>query len=353
MAEEKSYNLGVRKIKPGDIIALTYSERKWVTARTKYLVNDDLEVPEHIYRAFQAAQEGKFGDAGWNASEKEICDFLESLPKPLFRSEYFKRSSKSPAESPLGPLDKFMERIHREEFAFYDVSSQTSGSRHFLRPLQKEHENPKMVSAFHQSLKQADVKIYKIIHFTRQTIFGREADGRYTGPSHIPKWRNLFLMDIARSLTKLQRLKLHDIPFKTFEIPTEDDRGVPTIKAKLRDKENLTPYDPEAYIKEGILKIDKHTLVVDSTLNNSVFQVIQEANLQPGAIFKEFTYWHDGADQDVKSVESIFWGDYGPTHWLSQFYDVYHRHPGSGFVTCDPTIYIRKKKPIERKWPRH
>lgn len=71
MAEEKICNLGLRKIKPGDIIALTYSERKWITARAKYLVHDKLEVPEHIYRAFQAAQEGRFGDAVWNASEKE------------------------------------------------------------------------------------------------------------------------------------------------------------------------------------------------------------------------------------------------------------------------------------------
>lgn len=224
-------------------------------------------------------------------------------------SKYFKRSSKTPADSPLDPLDELMERIHREEFAFYDVSSQTSGSRHFLRPLLEEYENPKMVSAFHQSLKQADVKIYKIIHFTRQTVFGRETDGRYTGPSHIPKWRNLFLMDIAMCLTKVQkRLRDNDIPFTTFEIPTEDDLRVPTIKAKLRDKENLAPYDPEGYIKEGILKIDKNTLVFDSTLNNSVLQAIQEANLQPGAIFKQFTYWHDGADQDFKSVERIFWG---------------------------------------------
>ena len=34
--------------------------------------------------------------------------------------------------------------------------------------------------------------------------------------------------------------------------------------------------------------------------------------------------------------------DYNTTHWLTQHYDVFSRHPGSGFVTCNPTIYIRK-----------
>ncbi len=34
--------------------------------------------------------------------------------------------------------------------------------------------------------------------------------------------------------------------------------------------------------------------------------------------------------------------EYGPTHWLSQYYDVFSRPRGSGFVTGEPTIYIRK-----------
>ena len=34
--------------------------------------------------------------------------------------------------------------------------------------------------------------------------------------------------------------------------------------------------------------------------------------------------------------------EYNTTHWLSQYYDLYSRPRGSGFVTCEPTIYIRK-----------
>ena len=38
--------------------------------------------------------------------------------------------------------------------------------------------------------------------------------------------------------------------------------------------------------------------------------------------------------------------DYNTTHWLTQHYDVFSRHPGSGFVTCNPTIYIRKGRSL-------
>ncbi|EAQ83691.1 predicted protein [Chaetomium globosum CBS 148.51] len=73
-------------------------------------------------------------------------------------------------------------------------------------------------------------------------------------------------------------------------------------------------------------------------------QAIQEADLKPAVIMKEFMFWKDGADQDAEALERSDWLSYNTTHWLTEHYDVdvCSGCPGSGFVTCRPTIYIRK-----------
>ncbi|KAK4120612.1 hypothetical protein N657DRAFT_579424 [Parathielavia appendiculata] len=78
----------------------------------------------------------------------------------------------------------------------------------------------------------------------------------------------------------------------------------------------------------------------------SVLQAIQEADFRPGVIIKEFTFWRDGVDQDAEALVRVSWIDYTTTHWLTQYYNVFQRHPGSGFVTCSPTIYIKKRRTL-------
>jgi hypothetical protein len=49
---------------------------------------------------------------------------------------------------------------------------------------------------------------------------------------------------------------------------------------------------------------------------------------------------------------SFHLSDYGPTHWLTEYYEVFSRYAGCGFVTCYPTIYIRKAVPVVPQFKR-
>jgi hypothetical protein len=84
-------------------------------------------------------------------------------------------------------------------------------------------------------------------------------------------------------------------------------------KAQRKGKIEHTTYELPQEIPRNdqclsaILGIDEHTFSVDTTLNSSFLQAIQEADLKPAVIMKEFMFWKDGADQDVEALKKADW----------------------------------------------
>ncbi|KAK4101169.1 hypothetical protein N658DRAFT_507136 [Parathielavia hyrcaniae] len=304
---------GARPIRPGDLDGL-WSQQKHdeIVKRVKYLVQDDLEEPPHIHKARLILHQR--GVHWREVSDKEIFDILDKLPRPLFHFKLWKREPPPPETSEYHDV---MTRIHRAELDYYGFDS-TSPSGKFLYGIRDAKQDP-YPSSFYQRLKQAGVTIDKIVHFTRKVA--RSSDVRQLSlPYRIDERRELFLADLGRFLAQAQGSR-SAVPHSTYRTPSKED---------IR------------YIEDGIMKIDGRTLVVDTTLNNSLLQSIQEADYRPGVIIKEFTFWRDGADQDAEALAKVARTDYATTHWLTQYYDVFQRPPGSGFVTCNPTIYIKK-----------
>lgn len=140
-------------------------------------------------------------------------------------------------------------------------------------------------SSFYQRLKQAGLAIDKLAHFTRRTPqVGKLNVQLISLPLKIEKRRELFVDDMARFLGQMQGIR-GEIPHTTYTIPAADD----------------------AYIEKGIMRIDGRTLVFDTTFNGSILQAIQEANLKPAVIVREFTFWRDGADEDAAALAKAAW----------------------------------------------
>ncbi|KAK4155990.1 hypothetical protein C8A00DRAFT_31152 [Chaetomidium leptoderma] len=304
---------GARPLTPGDLDGLTATEKHdEVVARIKYLVNDRLEEPPHIRRVREIIN--GMGLDWSTASDEKILSVLEQrVPKPLFHSTFWKRW---PQPTPDSGYHELMTRIHRAELDYYGVDSTSLGGT-FLHMLRDARSNPDPAS-FYQRLRKAELSIGKIMHFTRKTVPGGDVQ-RLSLPYKLEAKRTYFVGDMAAFLGKMRGSR-RAIPHATFEIPPDND----------------------THIKDGIMEIDSNTFLFDTTLNNSVLQAIQEANFLPAVIMKQLTFWHDGADEDAEALKDLYSMDYKTTHWLTEYYDVYSRHPGSGFVTCSPTIYIRK-----------
>lgn len=136
-------------------------------------------------------------------------------------------------------------------------------------------------SFLRQRLGQAGITINKVLHFTREHV----VDKHYKLASKVKVKRGYFLGDVALYLQKAQRKgKIQDT---TYELPQKIPGGHECLGA--------------------ILGIDEHTFLVDTTLNSSFLQAIQEANLKPAVIMKEFMFWRDGADQDVEALKKVDW----------------------------------------------
>jgi hypothetical protein len=196
----------------------------------------------------------------------------------LFHPKFWKREPPPPDTSEYHDI---MTRIHRAELHYYGFDS-TSPSGEFLYSIRdaKQHPDP---SSFYQRLRQAGVTIDKIIHFSRRTAGSPHAH-LLSLPYRIEERRESFLQDLGRFLGQAQGNR-NPVPHTTYQTPSRDDK----------------------YIEDGIMKIDGRTLVVDTTLNNSILQTIQEAGFKPGVIIKEFTFWHDGADQDAEALQKASW----------------------------------------------
>ncbi|GAB1318041.1 hypothetical protein MFIFM68171_08251 [Madurella fahalii] len=305
-------------IRPGDLDGFwDYEKHDIIIKRAKFLVNGDLEVPHHIREALRIIKERqrKNGGPTWSkANEKEICQIVDQVAWDLHDKQIWKRSPKPSPDSDPYELTK---RILISESVFYGNDSESPGSR-LLYMIRDARKDPNPKSFLHQ-LNQAGVTIDKVVNFTRKTLLGGDPQ-HLSLPLRLDERRELFVADLARFMSEMRGGR-RGLPHATYEIPAKDD----------------------SYIEDAIMKIDSHTLVFDTTLNSTILQTIQEAGFKPGVIMMQLTFWPDGADADPESAKSVSPMNYKVYHWLSEHYNVFARHPGSGFVTCNPTIYILKK----------
>lgn len=188
----------------------------------------------------------------------------------------WKRSPKAPPDSDVYELIK---RILISESVFYGNDSASPGGR-LLYMIRDARKDPNHKSLWHQ-LNQAGVTIDKVINFTRKTLLGGDPQN-LSLPLRLDERRELFVADLARFMGEM-RGRRRELPHTTYEIPAKDNR----------------------YIEEGIMKIDSHTLVFDTTFNSTVLQAIQEAGLKPGIIIMQLTFWPDGADADPGSAKGV------------------------------------------------
>ncbi|KAL2266791.1 hypothetical protein VTJ83DRAFT_6143 [Remersonia thermophila] len=321
---------GARPIRPGDLDGLWAQERRHeIVERVKYLVNDDLEEPPHILAARRALYAR--GKTWRDASDDEILHILDTLPRTLFESKVWKRHPPPPASSEYYDL---VTRIHRSELHFYGYDSRSPGGR-LLYMLRDARLDP-CPASFYQRLKQAGISIDRVAHFTRRTVT-RADTPLMSLPYKLEDKRRLFVGDMARFLARMQGKSGGEIPHATFVVPPGIGRA---------GQEGKAGDDDDAWIEEGILKMDSRTLLLDTTMNSSLLQAVREAGLRPAVIIKQFTFWPDRTDEDTTALEKMAVAEYNTTHWLTQYYGVYERHPGSGFVSCNPTIYIRKGRSL-------
>ncbi|KAK4237125.1 hypothetical protein C8A03DRAFT_34938 [Achaetomium macrosporum] len=310
---------GGRPLRPGDLDNLSPQQKHdEIVKRAKYLVNDDVVVPAHIQTAHMAIlQAGRL----WQyESQEKIYQSISNLPYPVpsVSDHIWKRGPQPPSDSLYLDL---IPRIHDEELRFYDFRpmSNVFNGTHFLNMLRATHR-----MSFRGRLNEHGVIIDKVVHFGRKAVPGEASEFLGIAPPTptMEDKRRMFVWSVAWTL---------GVQAVTHYVPPHDDK----------------------YLEEGIIKIDKHTLVFDTTFNNSILRVIQEANLNPGVIIKQFRYWRDGADEDARYMDHVRITEYGPTHWLTEYYEVFSSHPGSGFVACYPAIYIQKRIPVKPvfKWP--
>ncbi|KAH6623117.1 hypothetical protein F5144DRAFT_353606 [Chaetomium tenue] len=305
MAEGSQAIPGARRLGPGHFEGTWSREKRQdIVDRVKYLVRGErLEEPPHILRArLTLAQAGKdWGDA----SEEEICDVINQQSRPLFQSGFWEMDSPE--------YDTLTGRIYQSQLDYYGPDH-GSASGIFLDRLRDDPGS----SFLCQRLNQTGITIKKITHFTRQPVEDKHRRLAFK----VKEKRGYFLDDVAYFLSKAQRKG--KIEHTTYVLPLKITGNHECISA--------------------ILGIDEHSFLIDTTLNSSFLQAVQEADLKPAVIMKEFMFWKDGADQDAEALGRSGWLSYKTTHWLTEHYDVdvCSGCPGSGFVTCRPTIYVRK-----------
>ncbi|KAK3900218.1 hypothetical protein C8A05DRAFT_17440 [Staphylotrichum tortipilum] len=325
MAKERSGPIrGARPITPGDLDTLWKGEKyREVANRTKYLVRNQLEVPSQIHKAYLRLKE-RGGD--WRtASNEEIFHILGDIPPSWDLPTVFKRRPVPPLES---EYHDFMDRIDRCEKAYLGYDGDCEGGR-FLDMLNDARNNTSPDS-FYQRLRQAGITVKQVIHFASHTTLPYHLLPVYANdhrasraPGIVTHRRNVFVADLAMFLGKMQESRHKGVSHTSFDTPSADDE----------------------YISKGVMKVDRHTFLLDTSLNGGILRAVQEAGHRPAVIMTYFTFWPDGRDQDEKALANVYASDYGITHWLTEYYNIYYRAPGNGFVDCSPTIYIRKPEP--------
>lgn len=166
-------------------------------------------------------------------------------------------------------------RIYKAQLDYYSPHD-GSGSDIFLELL-RGPGSPVLC----QQLNKAGITINKVLHFTREFV---EDEHRRLAYKTRDKKR-YFFDDVAWFLGKAQRKG--KIEHTTYELPLKITGNHECISA--------------------ILDIDEHTFLVDTTLNSSFLQAIQEADLKPAVIMKEFMFWEDGDDQDDEALNNSDW----------------------------------------------
>lgn len=172
--------------------------------------------------------------------------------------------------------DTLTGRIYQTQLDYYGPDH-GSASGIFLNLLRDDPGS----SFLCQRLKQTGTTIKKIIHFTRQPVEDKHRRLAFK----VKEKRGYFFDDVAYFLSKAQRKG--KIEHTTCELPLEITGNHECISA--------------------ILGIDEQLFLIDTTLNNSFLQAIQEADLKPAVIMKEFMFWKDGADQDAEALERSDW----------------------------------------------
>lgn len=322
---------GARPLRPAELDGFWKEDRnKEIVNRGDYLVQNRLEVPPHIKIAYEMI---KREGLGWgNVDEKRILGIIDSLPQRLFEAKAWRRDNlvePCPATNP--DYYEIMKRVFLSEQEFYGIDKGSPGGK-LLEQIREPSTTP---HSFKWHLKQAGVSVDRIFNFTNTVCkVTVTPGGRLDGPE--ATWpvlqfqnqhrRMYFIRDMARYLRSKPNGH-SELPHEVFFI---------------RDAENR-----HRFLEEGILKINARTLVYDSTHDSSLLKLMQEVDIKPGVIIKQLTFWRNG-DDDARTAggKQAPWCDfYDVPHWLSDNYDVYYRSPGSGFVSCHPTIYIRKGKP--------
>lgn len=185
-----------------------------------------------------------------------------------------------------------MDRIHQSEYNFYSPDDKSAGGS-LLYMIRDARLNTDPDS-FGQRLRQAGISISKVTGFTTEYTEAGLA-------SKIRDQRQYFVEDLAKFLKEMKGSH-GKLPHEIHEIP------LPLKPDAYYTERGKEPPKEDDYINKGILTINKGTLVVDTTFNNTILELIQESGRKPGIIIKEFTFWRDGDDEDVESLKKASLG---------------------------------------------
>ncbi|KAK3987311.1 hypothetical protein QBC44DRAFT_121020 [Cladorrhinum sp. PSN332] len=318
---------GARPLRPGELDGYwKESKRKEILERGLYLVQNHLEVPPHIKAAYEKVLGIEDGHDWTRVGTNFICGIIDSIPHRLFDTQIWKRKDlREPDPKTSMAYYDIMRRALLAEHEFFGIDSESVGGK-LLKQMQLPASSR---GSFKYHLRVSGVSIDKILHFSRTVCNNRFSE---TWPSlqyQLENRRRLFLLDIGRYLVS-KHTTVEDIMRAEYYIP-------PAKPAE----------SPNAFIEEGFMNINSHTLVFDTTLNGTLLRLMLETGVKPGVIIKTFTFWRDGDDDEMHAERPAKWSDfYDIPHWLRDNYYVYHRQPGSGFVGPNATVYILKGKSL-------
>ncbi|KAK4204633.1 hypothetical protein QBC40DRAFT_164538 [Triangularia verruculosa] len=300
---------GARPIRPGELDAYPgYARREEIINRADYLLENYLEVPPHIQAAFDILS--RKGEDWATAHPGIICNIISSLPPDLPERKIYRRDNLTEPDPENEPgYYKIMRRILLSESLFYGIDAQAPAG-HLLEQFRLSSATP---GSFKNQLQQAGISITTLFTFTRtisryakdnKMLASGEPSARSASSSKPPSapyskgpptelrsgmhWKGLqqqnhdrqayFISDMARFL-----------------------RGKPDNHTTLKHLTFALPdsASPHEYLDKGILKINSRTLVFDTTLNDTLLKLIQELDVKPGVIIKEFCFWRDGEDTNL------------------------------------------------------
>lgn len=202
-----------------------------------------------------------------------------------------------PAPSPSSSSHALLARIRQSQAHYYDIFSPNSPSSLFLSHLQ----NPLALDSLPARLRHAGITITKVVHFTHPPPSAAAAAAGGGGnkltrtptaakTDQLGRNRRLFALDVARFLAEAQGAREGAVPHATYVVP-------PPAAAAADDD--------DTYVVEGIMKLDRGSFVLDTTMNGGVARAICEAGVRPGVVMREFAFWRDGVDEDGEALRKV------------------------------------------------